>query len=883
MKTDTLDSVRRKFLSFFESKGHTTMPSAPLVPENDQTLLFTGAGMNPFKEYYMGKTKPPFPRITTVQKCMRTVDIEKVGRTAAHHTFFEMLGNFTFGDYFKRETIAWAWEFLLKELKIPESKLIVSVYKDDQESYDIWLKEIMLPPEKIFKLGAKDNFWPSNAPLEGPNGPCGPCSEIFYDFGKEHGCGLPTCSIECDCNRFVEIWNLVFTQFDRQEDGSLNPLPQKNIDTGMGLERLAAVMQNVISNFEIDIFKPIIKETALLLKVEYDSDQEEGARIKRIADHARALVFTSSEGLLPSNEGRGYVVRRILRRAARDGRTLGMKEPFIYKLVPTVISVMKEGYPDLVDKENHITRIIKSEESKFLETVEQGMALLDEIINKLLPQNIKLFPGDEAFKLYDTYGFPMDLTESILRERGFKLDLQGYENAMKNQRTRSRASSQIAQKIFAETPISEVKSFLKETKFVGYEVTESPVKIVAILSGGKLVPDAAKGTEVSLITEKTPFYGESGGQAGDTGIIKSDTVEISVTDTQHIEDYIIHIGKVKKGTVKAGEVLTAVVNSARRKSIARNHTATHILQNALRTIAGEHIEQSGSLVEPERLRFDFAHFNPLSPDELKLIEDRVNDKIMEGLSVNTRLLTLDEAKKQGALAFFGDKYGENVRMVEVSGLSKELCGGTHVSNTGEIGMFKIISEASIASGTRRIEAVTGTGAIKLFREEEQVLKDITGLLETVPSKAIAKTKTMLAEIKTLRQETSKYCQQNNQELAKEFLARAQDVKGVKIVAEILPDKTVDDMRLMSDSLMNNPSPVIAFIGTEANKRATIILAISPKLAEKGLDAVGIIKEVAVTIGGSGGGRKDFAQAGGKEPGKLKDARDQFLKIIQTKL
>ncbi|MBI4833678.1 MAG: alanine--tRNA ligase [Planctomycetes bacterium] len=880
MKTDIL---RRKFLSFFESKGHTVMPSAPLIPENDQTLLFTGAGMNPFKEFYLGKTKPPFPRITTVQKCMRTVDIERVGRTAAHHTFFEMLGNFSFGDYFKRETIAWAWEFLLKELKIPESRLLVSVYKDDQESYDIWLKEIMLPPEKIYKLGAKDNFWPSNAPLDGPNGPCGPCSEIFYDFGKEHGCGLPTCSIECDCNRFVEIWNLVFTQFDRQEDGSLNPLPQKNIDTGMGLERLAAVMQNVISNFEIDIFKPLIKETAAILKVEYDTDREEGARIKRIVDHARALVFTSSEGLLPSNEGRGYVVRRILRRAARDGRTLGMKEPFIYKLVPAVINVMKEGYPELPDKENHIVRIIKAEESKFLETVEQGMALLDEIINTLAPKGIKLFPGDEAFKLYDTYGFPMDLTESILRERGFKLDLQGYENAMKNQRTRSRASSQIAQKIFAETPISEVKSFLKETKFVGYEVTESPVKIVAILSGGKLVPDATKGTEVSVITEKTPFYGESGGQVGDTGIIKSDAVEISITDTQHIEDYIIHIGKVKKGSVKSGEVLTALVNLARRKSIARNHTATHILQNALRSIAGEHIEQSGSLVEPERLRFDFAHFNPLSPDELKLIEDRVNDKILEGLSVNTRLLTLEEAKKQGALAFFGDKYGENVRMVEISGLSRELCGGTHVSNTGEIGMFKIISEASIASGTRRIEAVTGTGAIKLFREEEQILKDITGLLETVPAKAIAKTKTMLAEIKTLRQETSKYCQQNNQELAKEFLARAQDLKGIKIVAELLPDKTVDDMRLMSDSLMNNPSPVIAFIGTEANKRATIILAISPKLAEKGLDAVGIIKEVAVTIGGSGGGRKDFAQAGGKEPGKLKDARDQFLKIIAQKL
>lgn len=880
MKTDIL---RQKFLTFFQKKDHKILPSAPLVPENDPTLLFTGAGMNPFKEYFVGIAAPPSPRVTTCQKCLRTVDIEKVGRTPSHHTFFEMMGNFSFGDYFKRDAIKWAWEFLTEELKIKPEKLSVSIYEDDEESYGIWTKEVGLSPDKIFKFTAKDNFWPANAPAEGPNGPCGPCSEIFYDLGTEYGCGLKECNVNCDCQRYVEIWNLVFTQFDRQEDGSLKPLPQKNIDTGLGLERLAAVMQDVLSNFDNDVFLSIIRETSELLKLTYTASTEEGARIRRISDHVRTLVFTSSEGVIPSNEGRGYVVRRILRVAARDGMTLGQKKPFLYKLVPFVINIMKHAYPDLPDKEQHITRIVKSEETKFLETVDAGMDLLDNNIKKLSKKGEKVFPGEEAFKLYDTYGFPIDLTKSILAEKGFQLDMKAYQESMKAQREQARAFSKIAQQIFAQTPITQVKQILKETKFTGYETLEEEVKIEAILADGKLVPEAAQNTEVSVITEKTPFYGESGGQAGDTGWIRKEGLEIVIHDTQRIENYIIHIGKVKKGIAKTGEKATAIVDKERRNSIARNHTATHLLQNALRKIIGEHVEQAGSLVEPNRLRFDFSHFSSITKEELYLIEDTVNELIRGNHHVKTHNLSISEAKKMGALAFFGEKYGENVRVIEVSGISRELCGGTHTASTGEIGLFKITSETSIASGTRRIEAMTGISAFKSFRHQEETIGEISALVESTPHKAVDKTKALLTELKGLRQQVAQYCRADNKDLSSTLLSKAKDIKGVKLITEILEGKTMDDMRSVGDYIKKNPDPIIALLGTIQNQKANLVLILSPQLTSKGLDAVALIKEISPIIGGSGGGRKDMAQAGGKETTKIKEAMEKFSQIISEKI
>jgi alanyl-tRNA synthetase len=880
MKTDIL---RQKFLTFFQKKDHKILPSAPLVPENDPTLLFTGAGMNPFKEYFVGKATPPHPRVTTCQKCLRTVDIERVGKTPSHHTFFEMMGNFSFGDYFKRDAIKWAWEFLTEELKIKPERLSVSIYEDDEESYNIWTKEVGLSPFKVFRFGAKDNFWPANAPAEGPNGPCGPCSEIFYDLGTEHGCGLKECNVNCDCRRYVEIWNLVFTQFDRQEDGSLKPLPQKNIDTGLGLERLAAVMQDVLSNFDNDVFLAIIRETSALLKLTYTPSTEEGARIRRISDHVRALVFTSSEGVLPSNEGRGYVVRRILRAAARDGMTIGQKKPFLYKLVPAVINIMKNAYPDLPEKEQHIVRIVKSEETKFLETVDAGMDLLDENIKRLSKSGQKVFPGEEAFKLYDTYGFPIDLTKSILAEKGFQLDMKSYQEAMKGQRERARAFSQIAQQIFAQTPITQVKQILKETKFIGYENLEAEVKIEAILVDGKLVPEAVQNTEVSIITEKTPFYGESGGQVGDTGWIRKEGLEIVIHDTHRIEDYIIHMGKVKKGIAKTGEKVQAIVDKERRNSIARNHTSTHLLQNALRSIIGNHVEQAGSLVEPNRLRFDFSHFGSITKEELYLIEDKVNEYIRQNQPVKTHYLTIGEAKKLGALAFFGDKYGENVRVVEVNDISREFCGGTHTGSTGEIGLFKITSEASIASGMRRIEAVTGTGAFKSFRHQEEIIGEISALVEAPPQKVVDKTKILLTELKGLRQQIAQYCRADNKDLSSTLLSKAKDIKGVKLITEVLEDKTMDDMRSVGDYIKKNPDPIIALLGTIQNEKANLVLILSPQLTSKGLDAVALIKEISPIIGGSGGGRKDMAQAGGKETAKIKEAMERFSQIISEKI
>ncbi len=881
MKTD---EVRSRFLEFFKNKGHTVCPSDSLVPENDPSLLFTGAGMNRFKDYFLGKVKnPKFTRAASSQKCLRTVDIEKVGRTIAHHTFFEMLGNFSFGDYFKREAITWAWEFLTEELKLPKDRFSVSVYEEDELAYKIWSGPMKVPKERIFKFGAADNYWPANAPTEGPNGPCGPCSEIFYDQGEEYGCGSPDCKVGCDCQRYTEIWNLVFTQYDRQENGDLLDLPKPNIDTGMGLERLAAVMQKVPSNFEIDIFKPIIKTISDKIKVPYEAHKEEGARIRRIADHVRCVTFMMADGVFPSNEGRGYVERRVLRRAVRDAITLGMDKPFLYKLVPTVVDVMKQPYPELVAKRESIARLIKTEEEKFLETVEQGMNLLEEMITDLKVTPNKVFPGKEAFKLYDTYGFPIDLTESILHEKGLKIDMRGYEEAMAEQKTRARAMSKLTAEIFAHTPIDDVKQILTETKFVGYETTQAEVKIEAILMDGKLVTEAPAKSKVTIITEQTPFYAESGGQVGDTGRFKGAELDVKIKDTQKTQDYVLHIGEVKKGTLTTGLTLEAVVDEKRRQAIARNHTTTHLLQHALRNVLGQHVEQAGSFVAHDHFRFDFSHFSAISPEELKVIEEKINQHIMDNNPVATRILALTDARKQGVLAFIAEEYENQVRMVEIGNYSKELCAGTHVLSTGEIGYFKLLSESSVASGMRRIEAVTGTTAVKTALKEKDTLRELGQLVGTTPEQLTGKIKTFLKELKSAQAEITRYDQKANLEIARALMGKGQVISGTRVITEPMDDCNIKDLRTIADELRKSPEPIIALLAVRSDKKVNLVLTLSPSLIKDDFDAVKLLKETAAIIGGSGGGRKELAQAGGKNPDKLDEAFKFFIDLVSKKL
>ncbi|HLD36600.1 MAG TPA: alanine--tRNA ligase [Planctomycetota bacterium] len=903
-----LDEIRSLFLEFFKDKGHKITPSDSLVPSSgDPSLLFTGAGMNQFKNYFLGATVPPAPRACSSQKCLRTGDIERVGRTSAHHTFFEMLGNFSFGDYFKKEAIHFAWEFLTEKLKIPPEKLSVSVYEDDQQAYDIWNQEIKLPETRIYRFGEDNNFWPANAPSDGPNGPCGPCSEIFYDFGEKYGCGLPTCSIACDCNRFVEIWNLVFMEFDRRDKGELVPLKKKNIDTGMGLERIAAVMQGVVSNFETDIFKHLIKHIVDVLKVEYSPASESGTRIKRIADHIRGLVFLAADGVSPSNEGRGYVERRILRRAVRDGINLGVKKPFLYKLVPTVVEIMGQAYPELKDKHAHIARVIKAEEEKFQETVESGIKLLDDIVVKLKSSGSKIFPGDEAFRLYDTCGFPVDLTESILREKGIKLDIVGYEKSLSEQKELSRAGSKIASEIFARTEIDEIRNILKESVYVGDETLAAEVSVEAILVAGKLIqeypaPDMSgfikentqekiqwdiPNQDIVIITNKTPFYGESGGQVGDTGWFKADGIEIEIKDTQKMEKYILHIGRLKNGAIKSGMKIKAEVNGERRQAIACNHTATHLLHYALRNIIGSTVEQSGSLVRPERLRFDYSMTKAPSDNELQSIEGLVNQRIRSNAGVSVKIMAQEEARKLGAMALFSEKYGDTVRVMIIGDYSKELCGGSHIKQTGEIGYFRIVSDASIGSGLRRIEAVTGQEALKYTYELEKVLSQSAQLLQTTTHQVPHKIKQVAEKLEQAQAQLTQYQKQENKDIAKTLLERATHIPtsgaGVKLVAEILENKSVEDLRVVVDYLKNSGETIITLLAVVTEGKANLILMMTPKLCRDDFNAIGLIKEIAPIIEGSGGGRKDVAQAGGKRPDKLAEALSRFSDLIKEKL
>jgi len=875
--------IRRKFLSFFEKKGHSLFPSDSLVPEDDPTLLFTGAGMNQFKDMFLGKGTLGVKSATTCQKCIRTGDIENVGKTPMHHTFFEMLGNFSFGDYFKLEAIEMAWEFMLNEMKLPEERLSVSIYLDDEESYGIWLKKIGVPEDKIYRFGEKENFWPANAPSDGPNGPCGPCSEIFYDRGEDVGCGRKECAPDCDCGRFVEVWNLVFTQFDRKDGGVLEPLPNKNVDTGMGLERMASVMQDVSTNFEIDIFKPIIQNISEITEVKYDSQTGNGKLMNRIADHIRAIIFCISDGVLPSNEGRGYVERRLLRRAVRDGLKLGKEECFLYKLVPIIADVMHEAYSEIKQRRENIARIIKNEEERFHETLFMGNKRLDELMEGLRRSGQKRLSGQDAFQLYDTFGFPFEMTKSILEESGLNVDESGFEREMEKQREQARSSTQMTGNIFDEGPIGIIKETAKETTFLGYENCEIESRVIGLIIDEKLVKAADTGQEVHIVLDQTPFYAEAGGQVGDTGIVQTKNSKVEVSNTKKSNDIIVHIGKVVEGKIKTNENVTCVIDKGRRAAIKRNHSATHLLHYTLRQVVGQHAEQSGSLVAPERLRFDFHHFEGIKKDEIARIEELMNERIMENTPVATEEMALDKARKAGATALFGEKYGENVRVVSIGDYSQELCAGTHVKNTGEIGLFKITSESSIAAGIRRLEAVTGNDALTRIRQKEKTLDRLCNVLDVQENMAVQRAEELMLQVRDLRKDVQKAKKEGTREFSSELIANAREISGVKIVTEVIEGVDIDDLRKTVDSLKESLGSVAIVLGTTEDGKVTLITSLSNDLVKKGLHAGNIARDIAKIVGGGGGGRADMAQAGGQLPDKINEAIDLGFRIIQEKI
>ncbi|MFA5063235.1 MAG: alanine--tRNA ligase [Candidatus Omnitrophota bacterium] len=844
-----VDSLREKFLKFFQSKKHKIVESDSLVPKDDPTVLFTPAGMNQFKKEFLGLDSG-FKRAATSQRCLRTDDLDKVGKTSSHHTFFEMLGNFSFGDYFKDEAIAWAWEFLTKELKISEDKLWVSVYQDDDEAYNIWKDKIGIPVKKIVKLGDKDNFWPAEAKTKGPNGPCGPCSEIFYDFGADIGCGEKICDPSCSCGRFVEIWNLVFTQFNRKADGSLEPLPNKNIDTGMGLERLASVMEGKQSNFETDLFAPIVKEIKKRITVKTSSENE---FVYAITDHVRAVVFCIYDGVLPSNEGRGYVVRKIIRKSVLHLRALGINEPLLNKLVPLVAQVMRVPYPDLKEKQENIALVILNEEKNFINVLGSSEELFKSKFDAFIEKPDSETVGNVAFMLHDTYGIPLELTCQWLDKHRVCFSKKAFEEAMEEQRARSKSGSAMKGDVFDAKGLG-LK--LDATKFTGYKENSTEAKILAILKDG-----------AEVVLDQTPFYAESGGQVGDTGKLVNGNNVFEVLDTQKIDNVILHIGKIVSGSFKEGDKVVAGINTERRLNIARNHTATHILQAALRKVLGTHVQQQGSLVVEDKFRFDFTHFKGLSKEEVARVEEVANNYISKSQAVICKEMALKEAKKSGALAFFEEKYGENVRVVGIGDISRELCGGTHLDDISEIGLIKITSEGSVASGIRRIEGATGTFAKQFIKDEER---------KTIEE---AKKIEKLREDKDQEKKRSLEMSISLKDAAPRIINKAIKINGVNLVSSIEPGLDMNALRILADKVKEELKQGVIALGSQDNeqKKAYLVIAITQDLLAKGLNAGTLIRQIAPLIGGSGGGRPDFAQAGGSKPEKL----DQVFESLKT--
>lgn len=876
MQWTGLNELREKFLSFFESKEHLRLPSFPLMPAADEaSLLLINSGMAPMKKWFLGLETPPRKRVATCQKCIRTPDIENVGKTARHGTYFEMLGNFSFGDYFKHEATAWAWEFITKVLEIPEDRLWVSIYLDDDEAYEIWTKEVGVKPERIVRLGKEDNFW------EIGSGPCGPCSEIYYDRGEEYGCGKPTCAVGCDCDRYMEFWNLVFSQFNGDGEGGYEQMEHPNIDTGMGLERLACLMQGVDNLFEVDTVQKILQHVAKTAGVKYHENEKTDVSLRVITDHIRSTTFMVGDGILPQNEGRGYVLRRLLRRAARHGRLLGISEPFLYKICETVIRENAGAYPNLVENKDYIIKVIRVEEERFARTIDQGMTLMNDFLDKLSVDEIndKVMDGNDAFRLYDTYGFPVDLIREILDEKGIRLDEEAFAKAMEQQKQRARDARAALGDLGWEADV--LADLGGKSKFVGYDQEHCEAKVLAIVKDNVRVDSIGDGEMGSIVLDMTPFYAESGGQAGDSGILKAEGCAFSVFDCKKSKTgHFVHVGEMQVGTLSVGDTVTAAINMARRADIMRNHTCCHLLQAALRQVLGDHVHQAGAYYDDAVCRFDFSHFSAVKPEELEEVEQIVNENILRSLPITVQEMAIDDAKKLGAMALFGEKYGDTVRVCDIHHASVEFCGGTHLDNTAKIGLFKIVKESSVAAGVRRVEAVTGRNVLQFIRGQEQLLNETAGTLKAGgPSELPAKAAAIQNECKALQKEIDKLNGEMARARSGKMLESAQDVGGVKVISAAVNGVKADVLRNMGDEVKADHDDVVGVISTVNDGKASILVVCGKAAIEKGAHAGRIVKDFTALCGGSGGGRPDSAMGGTTEIFKVDEAMAQLPSIV----
>ncbi len=878
MKKYGVNELRRMFLEFFESKGHLAMKSFSLVPHNDKSLLLINSGMAPLKPYFTGAEIPPRRRVTTCQKCIRTGDIENVGKTARHGTFFEMLGNFSFGDYFKTEAISWTWEFLTEVVGLDADRLYPSIYEEDEEAFEIWNKKIGIAPERIFRFGKGDNFW------EHGSGPCGPCSEVYYDRGEKYGCGSPDCTVGCECDRYMEVWNNVFTQFNNDGNGNYTELEQKNIDTGMGLERLAVVVQDVDSIFDVDTIEALRNKVCEYAHVTYKENEEKDVSIRLITDHIRSATFMISDGIMPTNEGRGYVLRRLIRRAARHGRLLGIQGGFLSGLSETVIAGSKDGYPELEEKKEFILKVLAQEEEKFNKTIDQGLSILAGMEADMEKAGKKELDGKDAFILYDTYGFPLDLTKEILEEKGYSIDESGFKAAMEEQRKKARSARATTNYMGKDATVYDEIDVSVTTEFVGYDRLSHESKITVLTTEKEITEALSDGDKGTVLVEQTPFYATMGGQEGDTGVIRTTEGEFRVESTiKLMGGKVGHVGYMTKGMLKAGDTAVLEVNAAGRNATCKNHSATHLLQKALKTVLGSHVEQKGSLVTPNRLRFDFAHFAPMTQEEIAKAEELVNREIQASLPVVTEIMNVEDAKKSGAMALFGEKYEDEVRVVSMGDFSRELCGGTHVANTGTITVFKIVSESGIAAGVRRIEALTGDGVFVYYKEAEQKLAQAAALLKTTPNELADKISHLQAELKAAQSENESLKSKLAQDALGDVMNQVQEVKGVKLLAASLEDVDMNGLRDLGDQLKEKLGEGVVVLASAKGGKVSLLAMATDAAQKAGAHAGNLIKGMAAIVGGGGGGRPNMAQAGGKNPEKIGEALEAAAEILMGQI
>ena len=878
MKKYGVNELRRMFLEFFESKGHLAMKSFSLVPHNDKSLLLINSGMAPLKPYFTGAEIPPRRRVTTCQKCIRTGDIENVGKTARHGTFFEMLGNFSFGDYFKTEAISWTWEFLTEVVGLDADRLYPSIYEEDEEAFEIWNKKIGIAPERIFRFGKGDNFW------EHGSGPCGPCSEVYYDRGEKYGCGSPDCTVGCECDRYMEVWNNVFTQFNNDGNGNYTELEQKNIDTGMGLERLAVVVQDVDSIFDVDTIEALRNKVCEYAHVTYKENEEKDVSIRLITDHIRSATFMISDGIMPTNEGRGYVLRRLIRRAARHGRLLGIQGGFLSGLSETVIAGSKDGYPELEEKKEFILKVLAQEEEKFNKTIDQGLSILAGMEADMEKAGKKELDGKDAFILYDTYGFPLDLTKEILEEKGYSIDESGFKAAMEEQRKKARSARATTNYMGKDATVYDEIDVSVTTEFVGYDRLSHESKITVLTTEKEITEALSDGDKGTVLVEQTPFYATMGGQEGDTGVIRTTEGEFRVESTiKLMGGKVGHVGYMTKGMLKAGDTAVLEVNAAGRNATCKNHSATHLLQKALKTVLGSHVEQKGSLVTPNRLRFDFAHFAPMTQEEIAKAEELVNREIQASLPVVTEIMNVEDAKKSGAMALFGEKYEDEVRVVSMGDFSRELCGGTHVANTGTITVFKIVSESGIAAGIRRIEALTGDGVFVYYKEAEQKLAQAAALLKTTPNVLADKISHLQAELKAAQSENESLKSKLAQDALGDVMNQVQEVKGVKLLAASLEDVDMNGLRDLGDQLKEKLGEGVVVLASAKGGKVSLLAMATDAAQKAGAHAGNLIKGMAAIVGGGGGGRPNMAQAGGKNPEKIGEALEAAAEILMGQI